>query len=159
MRSIICRASASLGVALLVSVSPGCGDGPKLVPVSGVVTLDGEPLEGATLSFVPVAGAGVSTSGTDMTGPKGNFQITYNGRAGLVPGKYKVMVSKTEDVAPKNGKEISPVFAKAKFERGLMGLTKETIPPQNFDKEVEVPEGGATDFALDFKSKGKKGSK
>ncbi|MFO0950423.1 MAG: hypothetical protein U0835_04590 [Isosphaeraceae bacterium] len=82
--------------------------------------------------------------------------MTYNGRAGLAPGKYRVMISKTEDVAPKNGKTIDPVFAKASVERQLMGLTKETIPPQNFDKEVVVPDGGATDFALDFKSKGKK---
>ena len=40
-----------------------------------------------------------------------------------------------------------------------MGLRKESIPPQKFEREVEVPEGGITDFALDFKSKGKAGKK
>jgi hypothetical protein len=145
-------------MALLVVASPGCGDGVKLVPVAGTVTLDGKPLEGATLSFIPIEGNAVSTAGTDITGPEGNFQMTFKGRAGLAPGKYRVLVSKTEEIAPPNGREIHPVFAKAKFERQLMGLTKETIPPQNFDQEIEVPEDGARDFALDFKSKGKKGA-
>jgi len=101
----------------------------------------------------------VSTAGSDVTGPQGNFTMTYNGRAGLAPGKYKVMISKTEEVAPPTGKEISPIFAKAKFEKQLMGLAKETIPPQKFEREVEVPPAGATDFALDFKSESKKGKK
>lgn len=158
MRSFLFRGCSLLVVASLVSISPGCGDGVKLVPVEGTVTLDGEPLEGATLSFVPIAGGQVSTSGTDITGPDGNFKMTFKGRNGLSPGKYRVMVSKTEEIAPPNGREIHPVFAKAKFEKQLMGLTKETIPEQKFDQEIEVPEDGATDFALDFKSKGKKGS-
>jgi len=145
--------ATALGV---VALAPGCGGDVKLVSASGVVTLDGEPLEGATVAFIPVAGNAVSTAGSDMTGPKGNFQMTFNGRSGLAPGKYKVTVSKTEDVASKNGKQIDPVFAKASVERMLMGIAKETIPPQNFDREIEVPEGGITDFALDFKSKGKK---
>jgi len=155
MRSIVIRAFASMATLSLVLLGFGCSDGPALVPVSGVVTLDGEPLEGATLSFIPVPGNPISTSGTDVTGPKGNFQMTYNGRSGLAPGKYTVKISKTVEVAPPKGKEISPIFAKASFEKQLMGLTKETIPPQSFEREVEVPADGAKDFALDFKSKGK----
>ncbi len=156
MRSKRIRALAAVTVAFLVSLSPGCGDGITLVPADGTVTLDGEPLAGATITFVPVEGNAVGTSGSDITGPKGNFRMTFNGRAGLSPGKYKVLISKTEEITPPNGKEISPIFAKASFEKQLMGLTKETIPPQNFDREVVVPEAGANDFALDFKSEGKK---
>lgn len=152
------RTFASLALVSLFLISPGCGDGPALVPVTGKVTLDGEPLEGANLSFVPVEGNKVSTPGADVTGPKGNFSMTYNGRSGLSPGKYKVLISKTVEVESK-GKDISPIFAKASFEKQLMGLTKETIPPQKFEREVEVPEGGASDFALDFKSESKKGKK
>jgi hypothetical protein len=154
MRRVLTRTYgmlASVSATLLAVV--GCSDGPTLVPVAGVVTLDGKPLEGATLSFVPLPGNPVSTAGTDATGPSGNFKMTYNGRAGLAPGKYSVAVSKTEDATPA-GKQISPIFAKASFEKQLMGLTKETIPPQKLAREVVVPEGGATDFDLDFKSKG-----
>jgi len=158
MHSMIHRAARLMALASLISVLPGCGDGPALVPASGKVTLDGQPLEGATLAFVPVAGNQVSTAGTDVSGPQGNFTMSYNGRAGLAPGKYRVMVSKTEEV-PLKGKEISPIFAKASFEKGLMGLTKETIPAQKLEREVEVSAGGVTDFALDFKSESKKPKK
>ena len=158
MRSIMRCAFALMAPASCVFIGPGCSDGPKLVPASGIVTLDGEPLEGATVSFVPVDGNPISTSGSDVSGPNGNFQMSYDGRAGLAPGKYKVMVSKTEEVSAK-GKDISPIFAKASFEKQLMGLTKETIPPQKLEREVEVPAGGAKDFALDFKSKSKKDKK
>lgn len=149
----LCLATITLGM-----IGLGCGDGITLVPAAGVVTLDGQPLEGATLSFVPAMGNSVSTAGTDVSGPQGNFSMTYNGRAGLSPGKYKVMVSKTEEIESKT-KKIPDVFAKASFEKKLMGMVKETIPPQKLEKEIEVPDGGAKDFALDFKSKGKKSSK
>lgn len=158
VRSITVRACALTGITALVAMSPGCGGGPRLVPVAGTVTLDGKPLEGATVSFVPAAGSTVSTSGTDVTGPEGNFQMTFKGRAGLAPGLYTVMISKTEEAAPIPGRKVPEVFAKAKFEKMLMGATKESIPTQNLNKEVEVPEGGAKDFALDFKSKSKSAS-
>jgi hypothetical protein len=147
---------ASLTAMLLIIA--GCSDGPALVPVAGIVTLDGKPLEGATLSFVPLPGNPISTAGTDATGPAGNFKMTYDGRSGLAPGKYAVSVSKSVDATP-SGKEISPIFAKASFEKQLMGLTKETIPPQKLAREVVVPAGGATDFDLDFKSKGEEQKK
>jgi hypothetical protein len=159
MRSIIGCACSSIALITLVLIGYGCGDGPALVPASGNVTLDGEPLEGAIVTFVPVVGNAVSTTGTDSTGPKGNFQMSYNGRAGLAPGKYKVMISKTEDVSSKDGRTLPPEFAKASFEKGIMGLTKETIPPQKFEQEVEVVAEGVKDFALDFKSESKTGKK
>lgn len=153
MRYVFPRAfGAVASSAAMILVPAGCNDGPTLVPVSGAVTLDGKPLEGATLSFVPLPGNPVSTAGTDATGPDGNFRMTYDGRAGLAPGKYSVAVSKMEEDRS-SGKQVPEVFAKASFEKQLMGLTKETIPPQKLSREVVVPEGGATDFALDFKSK------
>jgi hypothetical protein len=136
----------------MVLVVVGCGDGPTLVPVAGVVTLDGKPLEGATLSFVPAPGNAVSTPGSDATGPTGNFKMSFNGRSGLAPGKYAVMLSKTEEDTS-SGKKIPPEFAKASVEKLLMGVAKETIPPQKLTREVEVPPEGVTDFDLDFKSK------
>ncbi|WP_169978776.1 carboxypeptidase-like regulatory domain-containing protein [Tautonia rosea] len=154
IRSIVVRAAVAVTVSIAL-ILVGCGGGPKLVPVAGIVTLDGQPLEGAEIAFVPVASEGEATSGSDRTGPNGNFQMTFKGRRGLAPGKYRVLVSKTEEIAPPSGVEVSEVFAKASFEKQLMGLTKETIPPQNFDHEVEVPDEGATDFQIDFKSSSK----
>ena len=52
----------------LIVMAAGCGttvpNQPKLVPVSGAVTLNGKPLAGATVEFVPTG----STHGTGAYG-------------------------------------------------------------------------------------------
>jgi hypothetical protein len=87
--------------SLSLLVAAGCGSGgPSLVPVSGTVTLDGKPLEGATITFIPdPSNAKPQTDGGDVTGPGGTFASTYRNRAGLAPGKYKVVVTKPSDSA------------------------------------------------------------
>ena len=40
-------------IMMLALVCLGCGDGSSLVSVTGKVTLDGEPLPGADVSFRP----------------------------------------------------------------------------------------------------------
>jgi len=50
-------------------VLSGCGPkGPELAPVEGVVTLDGQPLEGATVLFHAEGGGRPSTGTTDANG-------------------------------------------------------------------------------------------
>ena len=138
MRSIISRVFVLFAFASLVSIGPGCSDGPRLVTANGVVTLDGKPLEGATLSFIPLPVNAVSTAGMDVTGPDGGFQLSYYGLSGVAPGKYRVLVSKTRRGSSLI-KKIDPVFAKASFEKQLMGLAKETIPPQKLEREIGSP--------------------
>ncbi len=87
-------------LASLVAVAAaGCGDGDEtssyaLVPVTGNVTLDGKPFEGAKVLFTP-QGNVPDTPGSDTTGKEGNYKIMYRGRAGVAPGKYLVSVTKT----------------------------------------------------------------
>lgn len=70
-----------------LAVIAGCGgdSGPEGVPVSGVVTLNGEPLEGADINFLhekhPVG---------MITGKEGKYRIPIP----VVPGEYKVTISK-----------------------------------------------------------------
>src|SRR5262249_24214399 len=79
-------------VAVALCAPLGCSSGPKLVKVQGVVTLDGQPLPGATVSFVPV-GEGPTANG--LTDKEGNFQLgTYSTSDGAAPGQYKVIVTK-----------------------------------------------------------------
>ena len=81
----------------LVSVGlVGCGGGePKLVRVTGTITLNGKPYGGALVEFMPDASNREGTLGADTTGPEGNYMAhTAAGRAGLTPGKYQVRVSK-----------------------------------------------------------------
>lgn len=71
----------------------GCGDGEGLVPAEGTVTLDGTPLPGAKVDFVPQSAEGIPA--TAETNAEGKFEIrTPQGKRGTKPGSYKVVVTK-----------------------------------------------------------------
>lgn len=62
-------------------------------PVSGVVTLDGQPLAEADVSATP-SGTTMGLGGGGRSNEKGEFQMTHaRGEPGLPPGEYKVAIS------------------------------------------------------------------
>lgn len=68
----------------------GAPEKPKVYAVTGKVTVQGAPLEGALISFVPV-GAGDGASATLASG--GSYTLmALDGRPGCPPGKYKVVL-------------------------------------------------------------------
>ena len=70
---------------------------PKTVPAAGVVTLDGKPVDGAQVVFVPAAEGATGAFGT--TNASGHFSLrSYEEKDGAIPGDYKVQVSKTVEV-------------------------------------------------------------
>ncbi len=72
----------------------GCGDSdrPGLAPASGIVRLDGEPVEGASVTFVPVTGGRPGSGTTDSAG---RYSIkTYEDAPGGIVGEHKVSVTK-----------------------------------------------------------------
>lgn len=83
-----------IAASLILSVSllTGCGDsGPDMAPVTGVVTLDGAPVENAAVMFVPEAGGRPATGLTDAEG-KFSLETLKPGDGALV-GKHKVTVT------------------------------------------------------------------
>ena len=78
-----------IGLAWLVCCVAGCGgdDGPKVYPVTGKVTIDGQP---AADLFVHFTGGG--TDGSGVSGTDGTFTVTSGseGKPGLAPGTYQV---------------------------------------------------------------------
>jgi hypothetical protein len=79
----------------LVIAACGCGGGPRLVPVSGQVKLDGQPLPDAQVTFRPDSTEvypGPPSSGT--TDADGRFTLrTADGHDGAVVGPHKVRIS------------------------------------------------------------------
>jgi len=70
----------------------------NLSTVEGVVTLDGAPLPGATVSFMPV-GEGRAAAG--MTDSNGYFQLTtFRTDDGALAGDYRVIVVLDDTVRP-----------------------------------------------------------
>lgn len=94
--------ASSLAVSVLLL---GCGGGTKEDPnrpartkVSGKVTLQGAPVEGATITLRPVQG---NHSALALTDASGRYVLgTFDKSDGVVPGEYEVTVTK---LAPGTG--------------------------------------------------------
>lgn len=92
----------TFAAVLSMVVAAGCGgasddkwsqDRPKTVPVTGVVTYKGSPVEGAQINFVPASPTDSAAYAT--TQGDGSFQLTtFDTGDGAVPGSYKVTVNK-----------------------------------------------------------------
>lgn len=76
--------------ALAVMPLVGCDAGPATGLVSGVVTVDGNPIKDAVVSFYPTDGR-ASTGTTDETG---RYELSFTRqRMGAVLGNHKVTVT------------------------------------------------------------------
>lgn len=77
-------------MVMFTVVGCGGGDGVDLVPVEGTVTLDGQPLPDAWVTFSPELGR-PSSGKTDS---EGRYRLQYTPDArGAVPGKHHVTIS------------------------------------------------------------------
>jgi len=91
--------SMSWGLSLLAILSlAGCGGGgpsvkhPDRTKVSGTVTLNGAPVEGATVTLHPVQKGNGAFGVTDANG---KYQLgTFEKADGALPGEYKVSIQK-----------------------------------------------------------------
>lgn len=83
-------------------LAAGCGgrDGPAVVPVSGRLTMNGEPLGGVRIRFFPDASHTPGVTAFADTNEDGRFDITTQKPAdGIVPGQYLVDVNMPSPVA------------------------------------------------------------
>jgi hypothetical protein len=101
----------------------GCGSAGKMVPVTGVVTLDGKPLANAHVVFQPEAAQGSSNPGIGsfgVTGPDGRYTLRAfdTEQPGAVVGKHRVDINlKVEsDDRPSAGRP-PPKMLPAKYNR------------------------------------------
>src|SRR5262245_7373698 len=73
--------------ALLFVVVSGCGHS-EFAPLTGKVTLDGQPLPTAVIMFISEGG----TSGYANVEPSGHYVAKSGSDKGLKPGKYRISV-------------------------------------------------------------------
>lgn len=131
----------------------GCGTAsasPKsespLAPVKGTVSLDGKPLEGATMIFAPQASK-MGDGAIGVTDASGNYEATAGGATGAPIGSYKVTISRLVDPAGK------PVVATLETPPANLGA-RESMPPKFSDHAVSMLKctvaagGGTFDFKL-----------
>lgn len=93
MRSLL----SSFVVLVAVATFAGCGPSyPETIPVHGVVTLDGQPVEGAAVLLMSEA-VGSGNAARGVTKADGTFVLsTFGEEDGARPGAYKAIVKKTE---------------------------------------------------------------
>ena len=100
------RGASAVLLVLAALLTAGCGGSDEnLGSVKGRVTLDGEPLEGATVQFQPTAEGGAPSSG--MTDAKGRYELmyTFNSR-GAVPGEHVVEITTAGTYFDEAGNEL-----------------------------------------------------
>jgi len=78
--------------AALASVFALLGCGPSTSEVKGTVTMDGKPVDAATVIFTSDDGSSVATGFTDA---QGNFTLSGANSKGVTPGTYSATVTKT----------------------------------------------------------------
>lgn len=71
----------------------GCDRGPYMVNVSGTVTLDGAELADAAIALYPIEEGPIAVANSDE---QGRFALVTGDRQGVIPGKYRAAVFKTE---------------------------------------------------------------
>ena len=133
---------------VLLSIVPltGCGSSDEnLKPVNGTVKYQGQQLAGATVTFLPIEDT-PGFGGSGKTDVDGKFNIIYaRGGDGLLPGKYKVTVSKRvmpDGSAPPD--DVDPIESPA----------RETLPPHYSNEattritKTVAQEGGLADIDL-----------
>jgi len=141
-------------VGLLLCALIGCGGGTdkwvegreKVHAVSGKVTFDGKPVEGAVVMFISVSKP-ISAQG--LTDASGVYRLTtYEQNDGAVSGEHKVTVRKTEylEVRSANWTEEEPAMIKKAKE--LLPIEYATEKTTTLKKSV--PEDGAKELNIEF---------
>jgi hypothetical protein len=100
------RYGRTLLAGAVVAMVAGCGSpqGREMVDVSGEVTLDGSPVEGASVTFHPLETSEGALACQAVTDADGRFRLTTHlgkGRFehGIAPGHYDVVVTKLDTSA------------------------------------------------------------
>jgi hypothetical protein len=138
----------------LVGNSLVCGCGysrPTRVEATGRVTLGGKPLDGASVTLVPVHGGRPSFA---VTADDGTFSLgTFGATDGVIPGRYRVAVVKqvlraaadkqlekaaVEEPTGDEETVASVSFAEADYENLVPGKYAD---PQQSGLEIEVGSG------------------
>lgn len=112
---------------LAVAGLAGCGDaGPELIPVTGLIYKDGEPVPEALVEFAPSEGRVAA----DRTDEAGAFELIYGaGKFGAPAGSYTVSITtpKPKD-APKEDATNDPPGRP-----GLSSSVSNAIDPTNHE--------------------------
>ena len=129
-------------------ISTGCSKDLGYRKLTGTVTMDGQPLEGASLTFYAEGGG---EGGSGMTGADGKYDVTAGnspeGGLGLKPGTYKVTIVKMEQIvdedeeAQKRGEITYDELQKRKAKKGAYAKSAKPnrLTPAKYASTFDTP--------------------
>jgi hypothetical protein len=126
-----------------------------VLPVTGVVTLDGQPLEQAIVTFYPTSGQPLPAGG--HTDSAGKFTLkTIEGpheRIGALPGSYKVVVVKTKALTGRKSDDPGLSSELGPYDMKLEWITPEKYADHATTELTCEVSAGMTPPQFDLKSK------
>lgn len=144
------RVARQLAVTLaVVAAGVGCGSKPEVVPVSGKVTYNGQPMPYGTVGFQPPQG---QPSGAAIQAD-GSFKLsTFAEFDGAKPGFYKVKVSCYSSQSPsERGKPRT-----GEFSAGASLIPEKYAFVDRSELTAEVPADGTDAIVLELTGPEKK---
>jgi hypothetical protein len=134
---------------MTVLLIAGCAKS-RTMPVEGVVTLDGQPLAGAAVQFVPQDQGRDATGETDASG---RFAMsTFQPRDGVLPGSYKVVISpptgSVDTVQYASADQAMAAAAKLPKKKPAKSFPQKYARPDQTPLTQEVPVQGEVRFEL-----------
>jgi hypothetical protein len=128
------RPYAILLASLAAACLAGCSSEPAALPVSGTVTLHGQPLDQGFIEFSPLDESGLMSGAQILNG-----QYSVPAEQGLSAARYQVRITSSEGGAVVGDEPPGESTITA----------KERIPPEfniNSQQEVEVKDSGENKF-------------
>ena len=122
-----CHALTWGTASFLVVFALGCGGQSDRAGVSGSVTVDGQPVEEGSITFVPDAQTGGPTAGDTIE--QGNYAVSAE--SGLAPGKYRVQIKATR----KTGRRVKDGFPHPPDD--LVDEVEQFLPPR-YNTQTEL---------------------
>jgi hypothetical protein len=138
-----------VGWLVALVLAAGCSSGNRPVPVQGAIHLDGKPLAGATVTFVPDGPGAKEAHAYSLA--EGVFKLS------AMPGEYKVLVTYTEPTydLPPNATQEEAMRAMEKAAKArkqpLLVLPEEYTNSAKTKLRQKVPPDGPVKFELNSK--------
>jgi hypothetical protein len=144
---------------LLVLLFTGCSntsdDSFPVFKVTGVVTYEGLPLEGASVTFIPDNSNTHKMSASNITDANGKYILNTQGikKSGAVTGKYNVTISKI--VVAEQHNKLEDAIKASKSDTGKGGARQELpakyLKPESSGFTVVVEPNDNNVFNFDLK--------
>lgn len=135
-------------LAVVIITAAGCSKGSGLVPVQGKVSYKGTPVAGAMVLFM---GDETTRPATAVSGSDGSYSLMTLDSVGAMPGKYAVVVTKSD--APAGAGEPPSMEEAAKMAGRPPPAVKELLPAKYGDAartplQCDVTTGKAVTFDI-----------